>query len=311
MDMDKIKVAEVLKTISKNATQCILSNLQKCEKYSFNNEDFKGFKVINVEFADGYYDNQFVEFEIEETPEWLYGIWWNGANEYNQLLGCFFAQYKENIDKFKPTHSNIKVDFTLSFNYDTLTLMESEPPCVYDIIENISFIKNEPYLAFCRDCLSWNYNLSYHTREEAERKFKDYKRSKINSRNAKEEFDKKIMNVVMKYFKVYMDEGVCTLDDIGEGWSPRYNIIINKDTKNKKFRLVDPDMEPTIDIFEHMLPMDRSFVKDFVKEFNSVLSDCSIKALQEDMYWDSPVSSYIEVVDGKTFKDIKRKNRTR
>ena len=109
MDMDKIKVAEVLKTISKNATQCILSNLQKCEKYSFNNEDFKGFKVINVEFADGYYDNQFVEFEIEETPEWLYGIWWNGANEYNQLLGCFFAQYKENIDKFKPTHSNIKV----------------------------------------------------------------------------------------------------------------------------------------------------------------------------------------------------------
>lgn len=311
MNMDKIKVVEVLKTLCKNATQCILSNLQKCEKYGLNNEDFKGFKVINVEFLNGYYDNQFVEFEIEETPGWLYGIWWDGANERNQLIGCFFAQYKDTIDKFKPTHSNIKVDFTLSFNYNTLTLTESEPPCVYEIIENISFIKNEPYLAFCRDYLSWDYNLSYHSREEAERKFKDYKRSKIDTLTIKEEYDKKIMDVVMKYFKVYIDEDVCILEDIGENWSPRYNIVINKDIKNKKFRLVDSDMEPTIDIFEHILPMDEDFAKRFIKDFNSVLSDCSIKALQEDVYWSSPISTYIEVVDGKTFKDIKKKNRSR
>jgi len=135
----------------------------------------------DVEYLDGYFlfafgSNSVIHFHIKECPGWKFGIWWqipDGSNPKQRYInGEFFAQYEENIDKFKPSRSEICAQITARPWNE-----EAERSC-RDAVSCITFIRDEPYLAFCRDYWGWDYNTEYHTREEAKSEFDDWKRDK-------------------------------------------------------------------------------------------------------------------------------------
>lgn len=125
----------------------------------------------DVEYFSGYYFYQFeansvVQFHIKECPGWLFGIWWdlpkdqNVFEEKTNLGGTLFTQYEKNVDKFKPSRSEISCDFRISLNeepYENLSI----------VADTIGFIHREPYLSFYRDWMGCDFDYFYHSRFEA------------------------------------------------------------------------------------------------------------------------------------------------
>lgn len=157
----------------KAVTDMYENNVKKNNKKGFADTFKKGMKIFeklikqdlevvtfkNVKYLDGYFifgmgDNSVVHFNLKETPGWKYGIWWNIPKKYydkkskkyilpDYIEGTFFAQYEQNIDKFKPSASSICEEFTIVPND------KFHSNCLYSISEQINYIIKEPYLAFC------------------------------------------------------------------------------------------------------------------------------------------------------------------
>lgn len=141
----------------------------------------------NVQYLDGYFifgtGINVIHFNLEETPNWKYGVWWNMPKKYydketkkyvlpEYIEGHFFAKYEENIIKFEPRTSTIKCDFTIAPN--------EEQSHLYSVIRNIDFIIKEPYLAFCRDYCLKDYNLEYLSRNKAKKIYKEWQKERRN-----------------------------------------------------------------------------------------------------------------------------------
>lgn len=87
-----------------------------------------------------------MHFRLKETPGWLYGVWWgfrvNKEGVVN-IVGEFFAQYEEEIDKFKPSASHYVCDMkTLMAADGSVCLEEGE------VVSIINFIRDHPYRAW-------------------------------------------------------------------------------------------------------------------------------------------------------------------
>ena len=126
---ESVKKADVvgLSEVYKQATEIVFEGLK--ERFPF------GLNITDVEYLDGYFifghgTNSVVHFHIEETPGWKYGIWWSpiskntkegeeddeNAEYYTDRVHCsIFAQYEEEIDKFKPSASMVCEEFTIDF----------------------------------------------------------------------------------------------------------------------------------------------------------------------------------------------------
>lgn len=68
-------------------------------------------KIIDKEFGDGYFifrhgKGMCVQFRIKQCKGWLFGIWWS-LKEKDTI--DFFAQYEKDIDKFKPSCSQLSI----------------------------------------------------------------------------------------------------------------------------------------------------------------------------------------------------------
>ena len=180
----------------------------------------------DIEYRDGYFvfgtgTNSIVHFRVEECPGWLFGIWWTipdkKVKEPASYQGTVFTQYEENIDKFKPSGSELVANITAHPD-------AAEPYCsTWEARKMIDFIIKEPYLAFCRDYYSWNYNYEYHTREEAKEQYDKWREWK-NIKDAKtREWDEKILDFVREnILPLYKDSRI---EDCGESWSPRYQVV--------------------------------------------------------------------------------------
>ena len=195
--------------------------------------DFEDIEFTDVTYLEGYYifafgEDSVVHFHINKCPGWKFGIWWDEVGEeakpyYN---GEFFAQYEENIDKFKPTASEINTNITI--------YLEGEDS-IFETSETIEFIEKEPYLAFCRDYCFMNYNFRYLSRREAKMIFWKYKREKAAEDKYTKKFDAIVLNWVRKHIlHLFTDAEII---DMGENWSPRYDVFApfekNKDIVDK------------------------------------------------------------------------------
>jgi hypothetical protein len=72
----------------------------------------QSFRPCNIEYGDGYFiftigTNAVCNFQLKETPGWLYGIWNLGKDGFE-----LFGEYQDLVDKFKPsrTYLNYKND---------------------------------------------------------------------------------------------------------------------------------------------------------------------------------------------------------
>ncbi len=180
----------------------------------------------DLNYLDGYFifgtgTNSVFHFHVKECPGWLFGIWWDKPEkeEAKYVEGQLFAQYEDDIDKFKPSASELALDFTI--------VPKEDDKCdtYYKVSSFFNFIRTEPYLAFCRHLRGWNYNEEYHTRREAKKRFIAHKKWADRKEKFNKYTEEKILNFYKKYILPIYFTGA-TIKPMGEGWSPKYEIRV-------------------------------------------------------------------------------------
>lgn len=190
-----------------------------------------GLTITDVEYLDGYFifgrgTNSIVHFHISETPGWKYGIWWEPVEDkdtgkpYTDRVHCsIFAQYEEEIDKFKPSASMVCEELTLYFQYPSTSRL-------WAFADDIKFIRDEPYLAFYREMHYTDFNREYISREEARTYYELHMMERKLEAEVKEANDKDILSTICEILKEDLEAGICFIQDHSESWSPRYEIIV-------------------------------------------------------------------------------------
>lgn len=212
------------------------------------------FTFEDIEYLDGYFifgkgTNSVVHFHIKETPGWKYGIWFDADEKTTNINYKWFAQYEENIDKFKPSASVI--------SYDGVVCNE-QPSGVWKVLNNIKFIAEHPELAFYRDSHFVDFNTEYVSEDTAKEFFDNWKYKKELRKELTENATYEISN--------YIKENILSkfigaeLYDCGENSFPRYDIIVPVQGNEEEF-----DGEGLYDVD------DSAFKTGSLKEYNELV----------------------------------------
>ena len=129
------------------------------------------------------------------------------------MVGEFFAQYEEEIDKFKPSASYYGCDMLSLVTADgSICLEEGE------VVSIIDFIRNHPYRA-------WNGHISFNDKISGIRAWLNYQKRQRHLRKGKR-LEKNLYKDLCKFAKIaskllkYTNN--ITVEDYGEGIYPRY-----------------------------------------------------------------------------------------
>lgn len=190
----------------------------------------QNYTIATEEYGDGYFifdygPNTVVHFRLKETPGWLYGVWWRvSVNKEGivSIVGEFFAQYEEEIDKFKPSASY--------YGCDMLSLVAADGSiCLEEgkVISIIDFIRNHPYRA-------WNGHINFNDEISGIRAWLNYQKRQRHLRKGKR-LEKNLYKDLCKFAKIaskllkYTNN--ITVEDYGEGIYPRYffQLIVTPD----------------------------------------------------------------------------------
>lgn len=183
-----------------------------CEKY-FTVQDFSSTNILRM------------SFHIKECPGWLFGIWWEPVYNINKLektkfiKGEFFCQYELDIDKFKPSRSELCIPLEIEFNKKEFINVTN----CNNIKELINFISLYPELAWYRDYNLVNLNYNYIDIEVAKKEFNKHLAEEREQERKREEINKIYFNFIktniIPTFKTFY------VADFGEKWFPRYSLI--------------------------------------------------------------------------------------
>lgn len=229
-----------------------------------------------------------VEFYIDELPGWRFGIWWKEEvteiplkalrkdeedSKVYILKGTLFTQYEENINKFKPSESELKVELDLRGD----SLNEINRICDKSLLfDLLNFMFREPYLAFYRDYNSADLNSEYVTRKEAKKCFikalKYWKKEKKVIDKANKIITKFYNETIKPLFKGLI------ITDAGENWSPRYHLLLP--IENNEFDITKPGSYWLGDLYE-----------DLIDELDKVENRCA--KIADPHMWFNPYSRYI------------------
>lgn len=181
----------------------------------------QNYTIATEEYGDGYFifdygPNTVVHFRLKETPGWLYGVWWSfkvNKEGIISIVGEFFAQYEEEIDKFKPSASYYAYDMEILMAADGSVCLEEG-----EVISIINFIRNHPYRA-------WNGHISFNDKIPGIRAWLNYQKRQRHLRKGKR-LEKNLYKDLCKFAKIaskllkYTNN--ITVEDYGEGIYPRY-----------------------------------------------------------------------------------------
>lgn len=260
-----------LAEVYKQATDMVFDSLKKQIDFDIT--------VTDVEYLDGYFifgmgTNSVVHFHIKETPGWKYGIWWSPVERpedteeyYTDRLHCsIFAQYEEEIDKFKPSASMVCVEFTVNLKSPTTNV-------AWEFARDIEFIHDEPYLAFYREMHYTNFNREYISRAKAKAYFEKHNKQKKLEAETIALNNKEMLGTLYKMLKEDIDEGTCFIQDRGDSWSPRYEIIIKNTWE------IEDGCYGLFDLFEE------ADAAEMQKLLDKVVKDCKKRAKKAGCYW--------------------------
>jgi hypothetical protein len=235
--------------------------------------------ITDVEYLDGYFifghgTNSVVHFHIKETPGWKYGIWWSplekkeGTEEYytNRVRCNIFTQYEEEIDKFKPSASMVEEEFIVNLEFPASNL-------VWSFARDLEFIRDEPYLAFYREMHYTDFNKEYVSRAKAKAYFERHYKHKKLEEETKALNNKEMLGTLYKMLKEDIDEGTCFIQDRGDSWSPRYEIIIKNTWE------IEDGCYGLFDLFEE------ADAAEMQKLLDKVVKDCKKRAKKAGCYW--------------------------
>ena len=105
------------------------------------------------------YPNSIMHFTMSRTPGWLWGCWVNGESmeSPDEPAIQLFCQHKTNIDKFKPSASDCKIEITFRELHDVMyndyvTKYVNEPWSMRKIAALADFVRMHPFLAYAGEC---------------------------------------------------------------------------------------------------------------------------------------------------------------
>lgn len=181
----------------------------------------QNYTIATEDYGSGYFifdygPNTVIHFRLKETPGWLYGVWWSfkvNKEGIISIVGEFFAQYEEEIDKFKPSASYYGCDMLSLVAADgSICLEEGE------VVSIINFIRDHPYRA-------WNGHISFNDKVSGIRAWLNYQKRQRHLRKGKR-LEKNLYKDLCKFAKIaskllkYTNN--ITIEDYGEGIYPRY-----------------------------------------------------------------------------------------
>ena len=226
-------------------------------------------------------DNFFFDFHIKQCKGWLFGIRPKKTKE-NNVKVTFFCQYEQEINKFKPSHSEYICEIEPSSSNDSgWDFMFGEG----EMLKIINFIHKHPIRAWNRDVEGIDYNVEYHTSVGLLWKYIRRQCSFITSNFIKNLLDKIMVRFVeKKIFPYLISEGFgnIRLYDNGENVFPRYDISCTfKDgTTMKGYYSLFGDDESGFSV-EKQWDKKRAKLQDIAERLN--------------LYWHDPISSCIRV----------------
>ena len=254
-EADKKGLSEYYKEATDKFFEVVKDTEAHCGEYYVKKYNLPEVHFKDINYGDSYFifshgSNSIIQFRVEECPGWLFGIWWSDPRDDsenddsedddnkkekelpNYVHGQLFAQYEDNIDKFKPSRSEYceDIDYYLEdkdFGYGITKAKEM-----------IGYIHKYPALAFYKDYNSADYNYEYIDLQRAERAFAKYKRKKIEKDQKREEFKKEILDF---YKKEIEEMGIKNITFLykGDGWSPAYDILIPLEDNLEVFKEED------------------------------------------------------------------------
>lgn len=243
--------------------------------------------ITDIEYRDGYFifgmgTNSVVHFRIEECPGWLFAVWWDVPDKKDpkdRITGTFFCQFEATIDKFKPSRSEITAKVTVAFPEGANQYCEC-----WEVSKAIRFIRDEPYLAFCRDYNGWDYNEEYHTREEAEAKYHKWKTYHDSETAWTSQMNERVLSFVREKVIPHLVFRNATIKDRGECWSPRFEVVAPfEDNKD----IVD---EPG---YYRWFADDDQDGQKICEEFHQLIQECSAIGDEKEFFWFAPLDDSI------------------
>ena len=139
-----------------------------------------GFKPRDIEYGNSYFifddygDNSIIHFRIKNVwKHWKFGMWITEDNfnngERGDVVVEFFCQYDTQIDKFKPSRSNLCVELTKEAIQHELN---NEYNYFYTLKDMLLMLKKHPFLSYQIDQVGDRYYsqnfISYFIQEESQ-----------------------------------------------------------------------------------------------------------------------------------------------
>ena len=318
IDMTDKQNAKINKTFPvgdyyKEATESLVAYLDKV-----------GYHVKDLQFSDSYFifgkgTNSVVSFHIDETPNWLYGIWWKVAgidndhprkgkklvlekikNKELDINGEFFCQYEPEIDKFKPSRSEFVEELIIS-------VFEESNDWSYNYVEKvIDFIYKQPYLAWMHDFEGIDFNREYHTSEEAKEEYDKYFNKKVTRVKRRDELQLEWLKFLRKIFANQLDN-VRVMDN-GENWSPRFDIyLVLDDFSNEVFDEDDREFGRASCHF-YDIPFDVFGLDTSIEEIKNKWKELDSVEYEDDnyFYFHNEVSDWLEITTKEKYEEYRK-----
>jgi hypothetical protein len=258
----------------------IAKTLKKYTEYLFSSIDCefeaqgKSMKAVDVSYNCGYFvfvfgNNSVVNFYFDELPGWKFGLWWNypkSTKDLDKVTGTLFAQWEDEIDKFKPSQSNICFDIEVSRIRGILTTEISE------IVEKLNDMVTNRYTNICNEL-----GLEYSSEENAMGVFTKHLMQKSAYKTCEQFLDSLILDFVREHWL-----GNFTNAEIRYhiNMYPHYDIVAPYRDN------LDWVSEPGCYNIESQ---DGEFDMD---EFNKLVESCEKIANRNGVYWHSPISCF-------------------
>lgn len=273
------------------------------------------FKKINAElemdlhfedviYLDGYFvfakgTNSVVHFHVKEAPGWLGGIWWEPIpteetkNKTKKVfetekLSCnLFFQFEAEIDKFKPSASTYAENFWFYLDPDSF----SSDYSFNKACDDLKFIVTEPELAFYREMHYVDYNHTYVSKATAKRYVEQYKKRKEKEAQITAINDQAMFGAIKTIIGELVAKNDAFIYDSGEGWSPRYEIVLRN--TNAFLYSIETDAWYSLELLG----------KKALKLYDKTYKECA-KRTGYKTYFDNKFSSSCFVAESKKYNKL-------
>lgn len=233
-------------------------------------------KTSYDELPDIYIKGNYISFEIKGIKDWIFYVFWEGIDyqgDFNFSESWRFCAYFKDNEK-KP-HNKI-VEERVCQN----PKLESRQAVGfgYKVFDIIKFIYEEPELAFCRAYYGWDYNLEYHSKRTARKKYKAYLNCVEKMANVDDQNDIEMFNTFKDYFK----DKYVGVTSLGINNYPRFMIQVKHS------------------FYGNSAPLGKVYIKKIdnvlYELYTEKLTKCYNRSNKYGTAWKNLFSDYIEIV---------------